>query len=135
MVNSIGNYNVRHWLRGMPPQVLGPTLQVLEYPGSDYQAFREMGIRSETFRMESIVDVMTAANAYSELKNYKDIVGDGAYQLIWNDLDFDSLSIRVVVLSVRALAVQKRMYICGGLNPPSLVDLHVEWELMAVPWS
>lgn len=135
MVNSIGAYNVRNWLRGMPPQTLGPTLQVLEYPGQDYQAFRELGIRSEQFKMESIVDFATAARCYQELADYKNIVGDGAYQIIWNNLNFDTLSIRVVVLGVRAKAVQQRAIICGGLNPPSLVDLHCEWDLMAVPWS
>ena len=133
LTNSLGAYTFRNWIGG-PPELLGETLQPLQYAGVDHHAFRIMGKRAAEFEMESIVDKTTALLCYDEYENYKAVVGDGAYQLIWNSLNMDSKNTRYVVQDVRLVEVAKRAVICGAING-GLVDLHCIWRLMAVPYT
>lgn len=132
-VNSLGSFYFRNWI-GPPPQRLGRQLEVLEYPGVNYQAVRALGLRSELYHVESIVDLASFTVARNTFAAYKNLIGSGAQQMIWNNWNLDAENQRVLVMNVVCTETRLRSLICGGLNPPSLVDLSVRWTLLHVPY-
>lgn len=132
-VNALGPYYFRNWI-GNPPQRLGRQVEVLQYPGVNYQAVRTLGLRAMPYQLDSIVDLPTFALARAAFSQYKLMIGDGAKQFIWNNWNLDTENQRAVVLDVVCVELAQRALICGGLNPPSLVDLRVRWTLLLVPY-
>lgn len=131
--NSIGAFAVRNWF-GDPPQRLQQSVEVLQYPGRDYQAVRRMGLRSQLFRVQSVVDVPTLVAGRIRYASYAGLVGTGIYRLVWNGWNLDAENQRVVVLETHLVELQRKLQICGALYPGNLYDLRVDWSLLMVPF-
>lgn len=132
-LNAIGTFYFRNFF-GSPPELPSQMLQTLDYPGIDWHAWRMIGQRSPVWEIESIVDVPNGGTGRALFAGYKATIGNGSYQMVWNNLDLDADGYRVVVLNVAILQLVARIAICGGLNPPSLIDLHCKWQLMLTPY-
>lgn len=128
----IGAYQVRNWI-GSPPKSIQQSVEVIQYPGSDYEAIRTTGQRSGVFQMRSVVDCVSISAARTQLSNYQAFVGGDAVQLIWNSLDFDTLDLRVAVLRADLVSIERKIIICGSLTPGNTIDLTVDWSLLLVP--
>lgn len=132
-LHYIGAYQLRNWI-GAPPKSIQQSVEVIEYPGSDYEAIRTTGLRSGAFLMRSVVDCASIAAARSRLGDYQAFVGSDPVQLIWNSLDFDTLDLRVAVLRAELVSIERKVIICGALTPNNTVDLVVDWALLLTPF-
>ena len=132
MAASLGSLNFRLWV-GQPPEAIKQTVQVLEHPGVDYEAYRWIGKRSGSFERSSRADFDTEANARTAFASYVAAIETGPHQLVFNDLDFDGENVRVIVETVRIVYLRQDVLICGATTDGNTWDMECRWRMRLTP--
>lgn len=134
-VNSIGAFVVRNWAQGPPPPPLQRIVEVMTYPGVNYEALRLHEYRSGVFQLTSMSDAPTVAAGRTLTSNYATLVGSGPVQLIWNDDDYDLRGLRVMVVHVSSMMLRRRLVICGATSLGNTVDVMTRWDLVYTQYT
>jgi len=132
MADSLGVFTFRHWI-GPPPGVIRQTVQTLEHPGVDYEAYRWIGQRSGTFTRRSKSDFNTLSNARVTYRAYALMITTSPHQLIWDDYDFDTENVRAVVEDVSQVYLAQHLLIAGAQADGNTWDMECEWRFRLAP--
>lgn len=133
-LNRLGAFQFRNWI-GTPPGRIREQTEVLTANAIDYQAVRLLGVRSEQYVIESVIDVQSVVMGRQLYAAYCGAIGSGAQKFVWQDYDYDQENMRAVTLSCELVSLDRKAFICGGLNPGWFVDLRVRWHLLLVPFN
>ena len=132
-VNQIGPYFFT--VMTGPPDTLKETVQVVRRPGVDGAGIWKMGLMCKSFMVRTGLDTTTFAWARSYFKLYCGLIGAGPQLFQWSGYHLASEGFNVVVEDVvpvpgRTIGLLGGV---GGLSPPSLGWVEVEWKLVPIP--
>lgn len=128
ITNSIGAYSFLAFRGSLPADVEG--IERLEWPGVDYVRYRKIGKRPTPFQLQTVVDTLSLTTGATLLMNYGTLVGAGLQQLVYKGVDFDSLSLKVVVLNVTQAELSTvNQWGGGAFNTANKAKLVANWTL------
>jgi hypothetical protein len=127
LTNSIGIYTFVA-LSGEPITPV-ERVEVLTWPGIDYQRYRRSGKGSAPFSMISVVNVLDVDEGRLVLANYAGLATAGLQKLVYRDHDFDTDNLRAQVLNVRQLELTNIVQWCGSFDDTDKAKLVAEWTL------
>lgn len=133
-LHQIGPNLFRNFIGTPPPGRVQQTVEVISVPGVDNSILRRMGRRSSVYTFDTIVDCLTGDLAEFEFSLYDTNVGAPPAKLVWNSYDYDRLKLRLAVIRVDLVGINRNVAICGGLRG-GVWDLRARWHGILVPFD
>ena len=134
---SLGDYEFVTFYRADAPAagplVIREQLLPISRLGVDGVAVLRTGQRSDPFQMISKVDCLNAARLTQQFQFYLKMIGEKAYDLVWQDVNYSSAyNTAYIVLDVAQIAARYMPVQSGGLNASSAYWLECLWTLQPV---
>lgn len=129
-VNAIGPYQFVT-LSGVP-RGIARQLEVIERAGVDGSGIQRTGRRGRPFRLRSLVDCNSFAEADVMVEAYRLLIGEAPVELVWNGRQSSLKGYLVVVLDVEPVDVAALVTAVGGLTGLGVAHIVAEWTLLPV---
>jgi len=118
-----------------PPDTIKNMVQVLRRPGVAGAAIWNMGQMSQPFQIRTGLDTPSFFAARSYFPLYASLIGQGPQTFVFSNYDMSTEGFLVVVQNVVPVPGQTKALLggVGGLSPPSLGWIEVDWTLVPIP--
>lgn len=135
MANSLGSFTFRTLdtggARAAAPELFHQRVAVIQRPGEAGSILRLLGIKGRPFQMRSFVDVANIATAVALHTSYQAAPGSGLLNLVWRDIDYDTVGVRFHVLEVRMSSLVPLRVSTSG----AAAGLECAWTLLPESYS
>lgn len=136
-LDTLGNFQFVGWHRADDPagapELPREMTEIIQRPGVDGTGLLLLGSKGQPFQMRSAVDLQDGAQAVAVIDGYRQMIGAGAFRLIWGSIDFYAVyTVGYLVLDVTTLRMTTLSAKAGGITPGATVWLESLWTLLPV---
>ena len=105
---------------------------MFQRPGVDGTALRRLGRKGKPFPVRAVVDVPNLTAGRVAINAYQLLVGADPVGITWEGQGSFAEAYAVAALDLRPVDLHSVAAAVGGINPPSLALLTVDWLLLAI---
>jgi hypothetical protein len=120
--------------RGAPPIIPAMDAEIVQRAGVDGSAVQRLGVKAQPFQMRSGVDLLSFADANTQLALYMEYQNFEALGLIWGGVDYQSnFSTLYLPVRIEPIRIRKISGAVGGINGSAATAwLEALWTLLPI---